>query len=182
MCNLASWVEADGKIYLLTDNEVFSSQGRKALAGCQDNDILGHGAIRKYWCLGTAGTDYERRDWWRRDVPKEVRDAVPRMQRMLRQALQTDDLVYIARKAPMWAARRIARWLPDRLRASKDLRTVYADGKRQYVCEYTDGQLVRQRGWYADGKRWYDREYDDGELVRARAWHADGKLLGYNCV
>jgi hypothetical protein len=50
MCEFISWKVADGEeVLFLTDEEVFSSFGREKLAGNQDNDILGHGAINAYY-------------------------------------------------------------------------------------------------------------------------------------
>ena len=73
MCNFISWIERDGELYYLTDEEIFSSFGREMLDGCQDNDFIGHGAIRRYFQLAGEGTDHEVRKFWNAAaLPKEL--------------------------------------------------------------------------------------------------------------
>ena len=76
MCDFISWIDYSGKTYFLTDKEVFSDVGNLVFEGCRDNDVLGHGAIRKYYDLPEkAGTDYEVRDFWNAEkYPKVIQN------------------------------------------------------------------------------------------------------------
>ena len=75
-----SWYEYQGKLYYLTDAEVFSSEGKKALDGFQGNDLLGHKAIAKYFFEAegidiTGGCRHEQINFWNTDnLPKEISD------------------------------------------------------------------------------------------------------------
>ncbi len=53
MCNFASWIEHDNKVYFLTGNQVFNTLRGKALQEwCRNpDDHVGHGAIRYYYDL-----------------------------------------------------------------------------------------------------------------------------------
>ena len=111
MCNFLSWVEIpDGKLYYLTDSEVYSEVGRDKLAWCKDNDVIGHGAIRAFYNL-TGGTDRERRDFWRDDLPTELVKAVKDFDKHWGKmwnsgAFQADDLREIICNAPeAWKAK-----------------------------------------------------------------------------
>ena len=99
MCNFLSWVSVEGKLFYLTDQDVYSEAGKEKLAGCKDNDILGHGAIRKFYGL-LSGLDCERQDFWADDLPKELKLKLKNFDkhwgRMWRsRVFQNNDLFYI---------------------------------------------------------------------------------------
>src|SRR5512135_2792582 len=115
MCEFISWVQLpEGRIFYLTDAQVFSEIGRMRLAGIQDNDILGHGAIRRFYTdegVG-LGTDHELPYFWQDSarLPDELRPLLASWKtidatwgRMLRQALTASDLVRL-----LWAPKEIA--------------------------------------------------------------------------
>ena len=53
MCHFVSWVEHKGIVYFLSDDELATPEGRELRQYCEcDDDLLGHGAIRKYYNLG----------------------------------------------------------------------------------------------------------------------------------
>ncbi len=112
MCDFVSWVEYSSKgileILFLTDEEVFSSRGRETLIGTQDNDPLGHGAIRQFFNLGSFGFDHEIKDFWNLyKLPKKIAEKLKTPEdfdrnfgRMFRKFFQNDDLMFIAQSAP----------------------------------------------------------------------------------
>lgn len=114
MCDLISWIEVKrgGKktVLFLTDKDVFSKFGRERLAGCQDSDFIGHGAIRRYYGLDddhplTGGMEREYRDFWEtKELPPEIAEKVKDFDwhfgRMFRECLNVDDLEYIVYNAP----------------------------------------------------------------------------------
>ena len=76
MCEFISWIEDDGKVYLFTNNELNTKEGRKIQKGLRDNDIRGHGVIREYWGL-KGGTQKECENFSNSDnFPKEIIKAV----------------------------------------------------------------------------------------------------------
>ena len=108
MCDFISWVEKDGKLYYLTDAEVFSPKGRKRLQGCRDNDFIGHGAIRKFFGIGNVrGVDREERRFWDGAfIPKEIAAKIKNFDAYWGQMFScgkyfmNDDLRYIICDAP----------------------------------------------------------------------------------
>lgn len=112
MCDFISWIEVekDGEKHLLflTDKEVFDDpHGREKLDKCQDNDFIGHGAIRAYYGLADGvGEECEVREFWRKDALPEplatmVKDFDRHWGRMFsRGVFQDDDLGYIIMNAP----------------------------------------------------------------------------------
>ena len=82
MCNFISWIEKDNHLYYLTDAKVFSKEGRRLQKQCQDNDILGHGAIRQYFAdldnkPMTGGRNCEVNDFWNlKKLPAELASKV----------------------------------------------------------------------------------------------------------
>lgn len=78
MCEFASWVEKDDKVYFLTANQVFNTTRGKALQKYCGNsdDYVGHGAIRQYYNL-KDGTNRECTDFSTPDnFPIEIADAI----------------------------------------------------------------------------------------------------------
>lgn len=101
MCEFFSWVRVGDKAYYLTDEQVFSVGGRLRLRGTQDNDVLGHTAIRRYYCIFGAGSNRQEEYFWQNPdlLPEELRPKLATWKsidaiwgRMLRQALTKDDL------------------------------------------------------------------------------------------
>ena len=105
MCEFISWIEVerDGEkhILYLTDQDAFSHYGRKKLEGCQDNDFLGHGAIRKFFGLASdEGINHEYQDFWnKKKLPKEIAEKIKNFNKhwgkMWGRCFQEDDLCYI---------------------------------------------------------------------------------------
>ncbi|MFH1047311.1 MAG: hypothetical protein V1738_03325 [Patescibacteria group bacterium] len=119
MCDFVSWIEKDGKIFYLTDREVFGPRGKELFGGDptgQGNDPLGHGAIRAFYEF-EGGENREERDFWKEGVlPDELADimvnevnqyisGVDKFKRYWGRMLegkvfQCDDLMYIYSNAP----------------------------------------------------------------------------------
>ena len=65
MCEFASWIEKDNKVYFLNSNQVYNTTRGKALqkwSGNIEDDKRGHGAIRYYYNL-EGGVDMECTDF-----------------------------------------------------------------------------------------------------------------------
>ena len=76
MCDFISWIEREGHIYLFTNKELNTKEGRKIQKGLKDNDVRGHGVIREYWGL-KDGVNKECEDFSTPDnFPKEIVKAV----------------------------------------------------------------------------------------------------------
>ena len=105
MCDFISYIEKNGEILYLTDKEVFSKFGKEHLKGCLYNDILGHGAIRKFYNI-QRGRDVEIRDFWNLEkLPKEIAAKIKEFDKHWGKIFkggyfQPDDLQYIYSKAP----------------------------------------------------------------------------------
>lgn len=116
MCEFISWkaVERNGETHLfyLTDQEVFSKEGTKKFKDCQDNDVLGHGAIDRFFELNGKGRQYEVQDFWNlKKLPQEIAEKVQHFDahwgKMFHSgAFQSDDLEYIIQNGPQeWRER-----------------------------------------------------------------------------
>ena len=76
MYEFISYIQKGDQLFYLTDDEIFSKEGREKLSDCQDNDFIGHGAIRKFFDI-KGGEDHEVRDFWNTDkLPKELADKI----------------------------------------------------------------------------------------------------------
>ncbi len=102
MCEFISWVETPERLYYLTDEQVFSVDGQLRLRDTQDNDILGHGAIRRfYYLMNREGKDLESKYFWEDEkLPDELKAKLASWKtidatwgRMLREALTASDIV-----------------------------------------------------------------------------------------
>lgn len=113
MCEFISWIEKDGRILFLTDKEIFSSQGKERLEGCQDNDFLGHGAIRRFFApcsekMFRGGEEKEQEDFWNTiTLPKQIaellktpKDFEKHWGKTFENYFQNDDLRHIIGYAP----------------------------------------------------------------------------------
>ena len=145
MCDFISWVEKkDGRLYYLTDKEIFSEDGQKRLAGCRDNDFIGHGAIRKYFHLGNTGKDHEERDFWHFfGLPKELAQKIKHFDKHWRKTFQRyfigNDLAYIVMRAPdKWATKAWAQLLKQK----PDINTF-----RFMLEEYPDNTKWNNKAW-----------------------------------
>ena len=50
MCGFISWIEHDGRLYYLTREQLDSEKGKELAEYCgSPKDLVGHGAIRKYY-------------------------------------------------------------------------------------------------------------------------------------
>ena len=119
MCDFVSWIEVrrglKKHILYLTDKDVFSSHGREVFppSETRDNDVLGHGAIRKYYGLKSSeGVEHEYRDFWNlHKLPQEIAEKVKNFNvhwgKMFSSSVfQIDDLKYIVKHGPdEWKAR-----------------------------------------------------------------------------
>ena len=110
MCDFVSYkmVNKNGTnvLYYLTDEEVFSEKGKKIFADTKDNDVLGHGAVDKYYGLNGKGEDHEVRDFWNTEklppvIAEKIKDFDKYWGKMFTSgAFQTDDLEYIINHGP----------------------------------------------------------------------------------
>jgi len=112
MCDFISWIEVQKNnetVYLyLTDKDVFSTDGREILGDCKDNDIIGHGAIRRYYNLNShQGKEREEINFWKKNapIPREIKDKIKEFNKHWGKmwnsgAFQNDDLCYIIEYAP----------------------------------------------------------------------------------
>ncbi len=138
MCDFISWVEKDGEVLFLTDKEVYSKRGRELFGDCKDNDVLGHGAIRKYYGkdgkLLVGGWNHEEGFFWKVErLPKEIQSLHPEypdqfMQRWGRMwnggFFQNDDLRYIICYAPEAWKEKAAEQLMQQNPSNDDLRDI----------------------------------------------------------
>ena len=110
MCEFISWIETAHGLCYLTDDEIFSSYARERLQGCQDNDFLGHGAIRWFYNF-EYGIDHENCDFWDTSrLPAELAVKINNFDRWWGKTFshyfQNDDLCYIIEHAPdKWRAK-----------------------------------------------------------------------------
>ena len=66
MCDFISWIEHQGDIYFLTNQELNTKEGRELkeyLGTAFYDDIKGHGAIDRYWGLKGKGVHKECTDF-----------------------------------------------------------------------------------------------------------------------
>ena len=72
MCNPFSWVEYDGKHYIITDAELKSERGKELLRDCgSKDDIWGHGFCRAFYDLKSAwGYEHEIANPWSAEFDK----------------------------------------------------------------------------------------------------------------
>ena len=105
MCDFKSYIELeDGTIAHLTDVELRDKTIRERLKGCQDNDLIGHGAIRKAFNI-TRGRDVEIKDFWNiEQFPKEIQVTLRNFDkyysRVWSECFTGEDLRYIIYYAP----------------------------------------------------------------------------------
>jgi hypothetical protein len=110
MCDFVSWKQdSEGNIFFLTDKDVFSPYGRETLGGTRDHDVLGHGAITAYFGDATRYySQYENKVFWNKQgFPPQIavhlespKTLLQTWGRMLKQALQPDDALFILANAP----------------------------------------------------------------------------------
>ena len=64
MCEFISWIEKDGKNYFLTSADLASKRGQQLRRHCKnDDDLVGHGAIRWFYGEFKDGIDKECTDF-----------------------------------------------------------------------------------------------------------------------
>ncbi|MBU1029221.1 hypothetical protein KKE28_03400 [Patescibacteria group bacterium] len=124
MCDFISWVEVPDQqatngrhVLFLTDREVFSPRGRELFGANPGNyDVLGHGAIRRFYAPPgeeslVGGLNCEVRDFWEVErLPPEIQALHPEDPASFLQhwgriwdtpgCFQFDDLGYILTHAP----------------------------------------------------------------------------------
>lgn len=111
MCDFVSWVDDNaGHLFYLTDEQIFSAEGKTRLSGSNGNDFLGHSAIRAFYFgngLNNFGnTDREERHFWKRgvlpnEIAKKIRNFDYYWGKMFSSGyFAADDLIYIICKAP----------------------------------------------------------------------------------
>jgi len=76
MCEFKSWVEKDGKIAHLTDQDLKDKTIKERLKGCKKEDLIGHGAIRAAFNI-EGGENHEEKEFWELSrFPKEIRSTL----------------------------------------------------------------------------------------------------------
>jgi hypothetical protein len=143
MCDFISWVEKDKQPLFLTDELVFSARGREVFGDCRDNDLLGHGAIRRFYAppnqeMLRDGTDHEVKNFW--DVarlPPEIQALHPedpesflrhwgRMWHATPSIFQPDDFGYLLKHAPEAWNRVMRERAPKEIDCNADPRIPYS--------------------------------------------------------
>ena len=78
MCEFISWIEKDGKNYFLTSADLASKRGIKLREHCgDDDDLVGHGALRWYYGGFEGGTKKECTDFSTPlNFPAEIVEAI----------------------------------------------------------------------------------------------------------
>ena len=79
MCDFISWIEKDSQVIFLTADDVFNTkEGKELQKYCQDkSDLVGHGAIRRYYGNFKGGTEKECTDFSTPDnFPLEIVKAI----------------------------------------------------------------------------------------------------------
>ena len=74
MCEFVSWIEKDGKCYFLTAADLASKRGKQLIKHCKnDDDLVGHGAIRWFYGEFKGGKDRECTDFSSpNNFPREI--------------------------------------------------------------------------------------------------------------
>jgi hypothetical protein len=111
MCDFISWISLERNderlLFYLTDREIFSEEGREKFSDTQDNDVIGHGAIDRFFDLKSKGRQHEVRDFWNTDkLPQEIADKIANFDahwgKMFAAGhFQSDDLEYIINNGPV---------------------------------------------------------------------------------
>jgi len=80
MCHFVSWVEYQGENYYIDNDCLETKEGRELVEYCEASaDLMGHGAIRKYFGLQIKGIDKEITDFTSiKYIPKEIVDKIKR--------------------------------------------------------------------------------------------------------
>ena len=78
MCEFISWIEKDGKNYFLTSADLASKRGIELREHCgNDDDLVGHGALRWYYGGFEGGTKKECTDFSTPlNFPAEIVEAI----------------------------------------------------------------------------------------------------------
>lgn len=78
MCKPFSWIEFDGKYYIVTDAEIKSERGRELMDESGSKvDIWGHDFCRKYYGLAyNQGVEKEINDPTSKEFPKFIKTVV----------------------------------------------------------------------------------------------------------
>ena len=155
MCEFISWIDVqkDGEVHhlFLTDAEVYDdSHGREVFGDCKDNDVLGHGAIRKYYNLRLSqGIEHEARDFWKARLPPEITQKLADFDRNWGRmfhagAFQNDDLRYLVSYAPEPYKAKAAEQLLKQKPSNDDLRFLVAFAPEPYKAKAWE-QLLKQK-------------------------------------
>lgn len=78
MCDFISWINYEGKVYCLTNDDLETKDGKKLLLPAVIADLCGHGGIRSYYPeLAGKGTDCECTDFSTpKNFPQEIAFAI----------------------------------------------------------------------------------------------------------
>ena len=166
MCEMVSWIEVEkeGKknVLFLTNDEVFSERGKKMLKECQDNDFLGHHAIRYIWDMkGNEGVQRENRNLWEtKNLPKEIQAQLhdfasfkKNFGKMMESYAQQDDLEYIVDNAPTdkkWHG--LKKFCKDILKdlSMRDVKTEVLEVNVRYDLSVDELIKLNKFGWKDD--------------------------------
>lgn len=106
MCEFISWIERKEGLYYLTAKDIPLQCEGTVLAGCKDNDFLGHGAIRLFFGLDlkqetVREESKENRNFWEGTLPAQIKSVwnAGELDGLLKY-LQQDDINYIVEHAP----------------------------------------------------------------------------------
>jgi hypothetical protein len=151
MCDFISWIEKNGVLHYLTDAEIFED-GKLSprLEGCRDNDIIGHGAIRKYYAI-QAGKEFETKKFWEKGaLPNELEKKVKKFDKFWGKTFasgkyfQNDDLYYIICNAPeSWKAKAWEQLIAQKP-SNDDLRYIICYAPESWKAKASE-QLIAQK-------------------------------------
>jgi len=147
MCDFISYVQKGNQLFYLTDEEIFSKEGRDKLSGCQDNDFISHGAIRKFFGI-RGGEDHEVKDFWNTNkLPKELVDKIANFDlywsRTFKRYFMNDDLRYIISKAPETWKSKASEQLLTQTPSNDDLKDIVRNSAKEYKAKAWE-QLLAQ--------------------------------------
>ena len=103
MCEFISWIDHPTRGTLYLDSKKLNSiKGEQLKLKTQENlDLVGHGAIREFYGIGSAGINQENQDFWNEELPNVIKKSwnSGKLDEMLNY-LDSGDLEHILEDAP----------------------------------------------------------------------------------